>query len=60
VYHDRLKRYDPPLIETLRLLSKEMNVAPAEDDEFWGEWIEEIVRTDQDTPYLDYFYMVPY
>jgi len=37
-----------------------LNVPPPIDEEFWGEWIEQNVRTDPDTPYIDYTYMMPY
>ncbi len=41
MYDIREKRFDPPLMDTLEYLLDTLKLKPPEDEEFWGEWIEE-------------------
>ena len=57
---ERTRRFDPSLRDTLWNLIKDMNLQPPIDEEFWGEWIEQNVKSDVDTPHLDPHYIMPY
>lgn len=45
LFEERTRRYDPPLKDTLRNLVREMSLQPPIDEEFWGEWIEQNIRS---------------
>jgi hypothetical protein len=60
LYKVRPQRYDPPLQDTCKYLLGKLNLKPPEDDEFWGDWIENLIETNEQTLYLDMIYHAEY